>query len=223
VGVTVFHPPFALVQSTIVDLAQVSRENERLQLALREATLLLTRLQEIDRENERLRGILNFDPPPDYVLVQAKVVSVSGAAAPVSAVINRGTRDSVEVNMPIINQQGLIGRVVSVFDNVATVQLLTDPTHRVAARVAESRGMGIVRYSSTDGMLLDNYPIQDSIRVGDQILSSGLGGIYPPGLVVGTVAAVGRPEEAPFCDVTVDPAANFNTLEELFVMRISQP
>ncbi len=223
VAVTVFHNPFAIIRNTVVDLAQVSRENERLQLALREATLRLTRLQEIARENERLRGILNFDPPPDYVLVQAKVVSVSGAAAPVSAVINRGARDSVEINMPIINEQGLIGRVVSVFENVATVQLLTDPTHRVAARVAESRGMGIVKYRSTEGMLLDNYPVQDSLRVGDQILSSGLGGIYPAGLVVGSVAAIERPDEAPFCAVKVDPAANFNTLEELFVLRISQP
>ncbi len=221
--VIVFYYPFAKLKSTIAGLIGVADENQRLQLALREATLRLTRLQEIDRENERLRGILNFDPPPDYELLQARVISVSGTTAPVSAVINRGQGDSVLVDMPIINQQGLIGRVVSVFEDIATVQLLTDPTHRLAARVAESREMGIVKYRTIEGMILDNFPVQGTIGVGNQILSSGLGGVYPAGLVVGEVRAVERPEEDPFCRVWIEPAANFNSLEELFILKARRP
>jgi len=223
VTVTVFYYPFSLLKNTVLNLVGVAEENKRLQLTLREATLQLTRLQEIERENERLHGILNFEPPPGHILLQARVLSVSGTTTPVSAVINRGERDSVRIDMPIINEQGLIGRVVSVFENVAKIQLLTDPTHRLAARVATSREMGIVKYRSREGMILDNLPIQGTIEISDQILSSGLGGIYPAGLVVGTVRTVERLEEEPFCRVTIDPAANFNSLEELFVLREHQP
>ena len=223
VTVAVFYNPFALVKNTVLDLVRVSEENERLELALRESTLRLTRLQEINRENERLRALLDFNPPPDYRLIQAQVISVEGATGPVSAVINRGTRDSVTVGLPVINQQGLIGRVVSVFEDVATVQLLTDPTHRVAARVAESREMGIVKYRPGEGMLLDNLPVQGIVEVGHQVLSSGLGGIYPAGLVIGTISSVERPEEEAFCRILIEPAVNYNSLEEMFVLKAVEP
>jgi rod shape-determining protein MreC len=223
VTVAIFYYPFSQVKTTILELVRVRQENERLGLALRETTLRLTRLREVDRENERLRALLDFEPPPDYRLIQARVISVAGETGPVSAVINRGWRDSVTAGMPVINQQGLIGRVVSVFEGVATVQLLTDPTHRVAARVAETREMGIVKYRNKEGMLLDNLPIQGKVEVGHQVFSSGLGGIYPAGLVIGTVLSVERPEEAPFCGVRIEPAVNYNSLEEMFVLKAVTP
>jgi len=117
----------------------------------------------------------------------------------------------------------LIGRVVEIFEDQATVQLLTDPTNRVAARVVRNRQMGIVKYQVRRGMILDNFPVQGDIRAGDEIRSSGLGGRYPAGLVVGTVVAVQRFEEDPFCIIQLEPAASFNSLEELYILRVNQP
>ncbi|MCP4684636.1 MAG: rod shape-determining protein MreC [bacterium] len=219
----VFYAPFSLIKNTVVALATVNTDNERLQQALVEASAKVVQLEEMERENARLRAILGFTPPENYTLIPAEVVSVSGDHVSLAALINRGTRDSVEIDQPLINEQGLIGRVVSVSPLSATVQLLTDPTARVAVRIADSREMGIVKYQVGTGMILDNFPIQGSIKEGDLILSSGLGGIYPPGLVVGTVIAVERPEEEPFCRVRLQPAANFNSLEELFVLRVHGP
>ena len=221
--VTVLYYPFSWLRNTVVDLTRVAEDNQRLRLALQETSLQLNRYVEIERENQRLRGILDYEPPPGYDLFQARVLSVSGTIGPVSAVINRGARDSIGLDMPVINQQGLIGRIVSVSETVAQVQLLTDPTHRVAARVDTSREMGIVKYRNREGMLLDNFPIQGEIQTGDQILSSGLGGIYPAGLVIGRVRSVARPEEATFCRVVIGPAVNFNSIEELFVLRAHRP
>jgi len=221
--VKVFYYPFSLLQNTVIDLIRVADDNKRLRQSLQETTLKLNRYEEIERENERLRGILNYKLPLGYDLFQARVLSVSGTVSLVSAVINRGARDSIRVDMPVINQQGLIGRVVSVSETESLVQLLTDPTHRVAARVAASREMGIVKYRNREGMLLDNFPIQGEIEVGDQILSSGVGGIYPAELVIGLVGSVERPEEATFCRVVINPAVNFNSIEELFVLRVHQP
>ena len=216
---TILYYPFAKIKTSVTNTMGVKAENERLQLLLREATLRLSNLNEIQRENVRLRSVLNFEPPPGYELLPAEVVSITGTVAPLSAVINRGTRDGVVPGMPVINQDGLVGRVISSMEVVATIELLTNPTHRVAARVAESREMGIVRYRTHEGMILDNFPILGKIEVGYQVLSSGLGGTYPAGLVIGTVRAVERPAEETFCRVQIDPAANFNSLEELFVLR----
>ena len=68
-------------------------------------------------------------------------------------------------------------------------------------------------------MILDNFPIQGTIAEGDTVLSSGLGGVYPPGLVVGTIAQVLRPDQEPFCEVKVYPAVNFYSIDELFLLR----
>ncbi len=220
--VQVLYYPFSILKNTVSDLSRVHDDNQRLRLALQETILHLDHYKEIERENERLRLILDYEPPPGYELSQARVLSVSGTTGQVSAEINRGARDSIRVNMPVINQQGLIGRVISVSETVSQVQLLTDPTHRVAARVATSREMGIVKYRTLDGMLLDNFPIQGVVEVGDQILSSGLGGIYPAGLVIGQVGSIERPEDAVFCQIVINPAVNFNSIEELFVLRSHQ-
>ena len=218
-----FHYPFALIKNSISDLQAVSDENSRLQKTLVEATTRLTQLEEASRENLRLRAVLGFEPPPGYALIPAKVISVTGGSRPISVSINRGRFDSVKVGQPLINEQGLIGRVVTTFAGISTVQLLTDPSNRVAVRVAESREMGIIKYRTNEGMILDNFPIQGNIKPGDRILSSGMGGVYPPGLLVGTVADVKRPAEEPFCEVKISPAANFNSLEELFILRTAQP
>lgn len=217
--VTVLYYPFSRIKTSIVNMMGVAEENARLQLLLREATLRLSNLNEIQRENVRLRSVLNFEAPPGYDLLPARVISITGTVVPISAVINKGSRSGVTPGMPVINQDGLVGRVVSSFEEVATVELLTNPTHRVAARVAESREMGIVRYRTHEGLILDNFPILCRIEVGYQVLSSGLGGTYPAGLIIGTVRSVERPAEETFCRVEIDPAANFNTLEELFVLR----
>lgn len=220
VAVSAFNYPFFVVNNFFADLVEVSEKNESLQAALVEASVRLSMLEEARLENNRLRTVLGFEPPPGYSLVPAKVISVEGDKIPVSAVINRGSKDSIFIDQAIINQAGLIGRVISVSYDFATVQLLTDPTNRVAARVAESREMGIVKYNISEGMLLDNFPIQGTINRGDIILSSGLGGVYPSGLKVGTVSEVQYPEEEPFCNVTLMPAVNFNSIEELFILQL---
>ncbi|MBN1211284.1 MAG: rod shape-determining protein MreC [candidate division Zixibacteria bacterium] len=220
VAVSAFNYPFFIVKNFFDGLVEVSEKNESLQAALVEASVRLSMLEEARLENNRLRAVLGFEPPPGYSLVPAKVISVAGDKIPVSAVINRGSRDSIFIDQAIINQAGLIGRVVSVSHDFATVQLLTDPTNRVAARVGESREMGIVKYNISEGMVLDNFPIQGTINRGDVILSSGLGGVYPSGLKVGTVNTVEYPEEEPFCNVTLTPAVNFNSIEELFILQL---
>lgn len=211
--------PFFRVKSAINDLTNVHEENQKLRQSLVDASIKVTLLEEAGRENIRLRSILGFEPPLGYTLLPAKVMAVTGNKLPVSAVINRGEMDGVTLNEPIINEEGLLGRVSAVTSTHCSIQLLTDPTNRVAVRVAESREMGIAKYVPSQGLIVDNIPSQGDVKQGDLILSSGLGGVYPPGLVVGTVIAVERPRQEPFLIVRLAPAADFNSLDELFVLR----
>ncbi|MCK4573502.1 MAG: rod shape-determining protein MreC [candidate division Zixibacteria bacterium] len=218
----VFYYPFATIKNSVGDLRSVADDNRRLQRQLTEASMMLSMYIEAGRENARLRSVLGFEPRPGYALVPAGVISVAGSYLPISVVINKGSSDTVQIDQPVINREGLVGRITSVGPDFATVQLLTDPSNRVAARVATSREMGIIKFTAPEGMILDNFPVQGKIAVGDSILSSGLGGVYPAGLTVGTVTEVVRPDLAPFCRVKVEPVVNFRSVEELFVLRTGE-
>lgn len=211
--------PYFKVKTVVTDLSKVNDENKRLQLDLIEAKMSLDRLEEAKIENSRLIQMLGFKPPPAHVLIPAKVISIFGEPFPISVTINRGREDSVRVNQAIINEQGLVGRVSAVTKSFATIQLLTDPTNRVAARIAESRKMGILRFVAGGNMILDNVPIQSQVIAGDKVISSGLGRTYPPGLYIGRIKKVIRKEEEPFCRVEISAAVDFNSLEELFILR----
>ncbi len=214
--------PAYKVKATISLVQSQAAANEELRQSLVETSLKIAVYEEMLRENERLRAALGFEPPPGYTLVPAEVIAVSGVRLPVNAVMNRGDADQVSINQPVINEDGLVGRVVEVMPDYAVLQLLTDPANRVAARVASSREMGIVKYDASRGMILDNFPRHGSIAVGDTVVSSGLGGVYPPGLFVGVVTEVSCDEDRPFCEVDLRPAVNFHSIEELFILKVNK-
>ena len=220
---SIFYWPFAEVKSSISELSSVADRNRELRQQLAEASVAISMFEETGRENARLHSVLGFESPPGYRLLPVEIVSISGDHLPMSAVINRGIRDSIYIDQPVINQQGLVGRISSVSAGFATVQLLTDPSNRVAARLAQSREMGIIRFTVGEGMVLDNFPVQGTINPGDTVLSSGLGGVYPAGLRVGTVRQVSRPEHEPFCDVNIEPSVNFYSVDELFILMVEGP
>jgi len=210
--------PFYKIENFIEIMITQSDTNDQLRESLMRLSLQLSEYKEILRENIRLRSALGFNQPLGYHLMPAVVISVSGYKMPMSASINQGINDSVFNNNPVINQDGLVGRISSTTLDFATVQFLTDPSNRVAARVASSREMGIVKYKMAGGMILDNFPLHGSIVVGDTVISSGLGGVYPSGLIVGYVTEVERDETEPFCHVKLTPAVNFHSVEEVFVL-----
>jgi len=214
-----FYYPFVRIQSAVAVFSLRESNVKELRGALAKASQQLSLYEEVKLENARLRSALGFEPPSAYRLMPAEVVAVSGYRLPLTAKINRGRQDSVYINQPVINQQGLIGRVIAATKDFATVQLLTDPANRVAARVESSREMGIVRFVSGSNMILDNFPVHGAVQVGDTIISSGLGGVYPPGLRVGVVTEVEREEHEPFARIRLEPAANFHSIEEMFLLR----
>jgi rod shape-determining protein MreC len=218
VSVALFYYPFHKLKTTVNSLMVTARDNANLNASVVELSLRLQTYNEILEENRRLRALLGFVPPAGFKIVPTEIVGVYGAGIPNTVMINLGARDSVAVNQTVINRNGVAGRVARVMNDYSVVYLLTEPRCRVAARVKRSREQGIIRYNLEKGMYLDNCPRQGDVVVGDTVITSGLGGIFPEGLVVGTIESVAAPEKEFFYDIVIDPAVNFNGLDELYIL-----
>lgn len=215
---TLFYYPFYRLQTTLQTLSGTAEENAALRTNLVEISTRLQLYDETLEENLRLRSLLGFVPPSAFYIVPTEIIGVHGSGLPTTVLINLGQRDSIRVNQPVINQYGLAGRVAQVLPDYSVVYLLTEPRCRVAARVKRSREQGIIRYSMTSGMILDNLPRQGDVAVGDTVITSGLGGIFPEGLIVGVIRSVEVSEREFFYSIGMAPAVNFNGLDELYIL-----
>lgn len=266
-----FYSPFLTVKTEVLSLAGVRDRNRQLADSLATLQSQLVQYYEVAAQNARLREALHFNRPPGYTLKPAEVVAAEGQGWFVSATISVGLADGIEVNQAVVDRQGLVGRIVEVMPNQSTVQLLTDPKNRAAAKVtsrpkdtvktadkvADSTGavaaaptdsarvksdtlpdstraadkgpavrsgpMGIVRFLPSEGLVLAYIHSRTEIDTGDVVLTSGLGGLYPPNLKIGSVAeAKCRPTETE-CLVRLEPAADLCSLNELFVLIPERP
>jgi len=215
---TLFYFPFHKLKNTIGRLMVTADDNAALSASVVELSQRLQVYNEVLEENRRLRALLGFVPPAEFKIVPTEIIGVFGAGIPNTVMINLGAKDSVRVNQTVVNRNGVAGRVAEVMDDYSVVYLLTEPRCRVAARLKRSREQGIIRYELGRGMYLDNCPRQGDVAVGDTIITSGLGRIFPEGLVIGTVKKVELPEKEFFYEITVDPAVNFNGLDELYIL-----
>ena len=215
---TLFYYPFHKLKSTMLRLTKTADDNAALSASIVELSSRLQSYNEILEENRRLRALLGFIPPDEFKIVPTEIIGVSGAGVPNTVLINLGAEDSLAVNQTVINRNGVAGRVAEVMDDYSVVYLLTEPRCRVAARVKRSREQGIIRYSVSRGMYLDNCPRQGDVVVGDTVITSGLGGIFPEGLVIGVVKSIEAPEKEFFYEISVNPAVNFNGLDELYIL-----
>ncbi len=216
------YSPFYQLRDEVRELRGVYRENQELHRKVIELTLENYRLREDSLENIRLESLLDFKSQSTYRAIPAKVIAFEPGTRTNTALIDIGWEEGVKRNMPVINMYGLVGKTLDILPHTSTVQLLLDPNCRVAVIDQRSRVLGIVKLSQGLNLVVDNVPTGEDIEVGDRIVTSGLGGIFPPGIEVGRVVRVEETKHAVFENIRIKPQANFNSLEELFVLDISQ-
>lgn len=171
-------------------------------------------------ENQRLKSLLSFAPPTPLPTLGATVVSWDPNRWFKSIVINRGSRHGVRPGMPVVNQQGVVGRVVGVSASFAKVLLLIDYHSSVDAMAQRSRVRGIMAGESGQLCALRYVLKNDDVARGDQLVTSGLGGVFPKGLNLGRVLKVVKSSQGLFLEVDVKPAVDFKRLEEVLVVLI---
>jgi rod shape-determining protein MreC len=184
-----------------------------------ELELELASLRRAEAENRRLRAMLDYPPPTGYSLVPARIQGLDLDPLRGFAWIDVGDRKNVEEGAAVLTVDGLAGVVDQVQPLRARVRLLQSEAIAVSVRDVRSRALGIVDWDPGQGRLrVDQVPYRADFAVGDTLVSSGLGGVFPPDLPVGTVSSVSEPPERLLKDVALAPFVAFHQLEEVFVM-----
>ncbi len=213
---TVFYPA-QMVVSSVGQFRSVAHENEMLKeenARLRQETYYAS---EALQELARLHTLVRFDDKWDYPIVTARVVGHNPGRFLTTMVINRGTSRGVKEDMPVFSMNGLVGKISKATLTHSRVQLLVDPNLKLSVLERRTRVVGFLE--SVDGRTLSAMiPTHAGVKVGDTLITSGLGGIFPKGIPVGTVTKI-RPADLEVMQLMdVVPFQEFSSLEEVFVM-----
>ena len=200
------------------NLAKLHKENQILSEKLSNFEAKKHILFELARENERLKELLEFKGNFSLDLLPAQVIGRDATNWNKIIFINKGSRDGVMKNFPVITPEGLAGEVIEVTSKQSKVMTILDSNCRVAALVKPSRTQGIISGTNNFFCELRYISLREEVGEGNIVISSGQGGIFPKGLIIGAVSSVKKKETDLFQSIRVDPAVNFSRLEEVMVI-----
>jgi len=206
------------------DVKQTKAQNEELQRKISELEQENRELERLKKENQELRDALNFlDEMENYEPIGCTIIAKDPGNWFEVFTINRGSKDGIEINAPVITAYGLVGRVSEVDLFTSRVTTIIDMDSTVAARVSRSRDIMVVRGDATlrnSGLCRMDYISPDvDIMPGDLIETSGLGGIYPKGIIIGEVKEIIHNEGQFDSYAIISPIVDFKRLEEVIVLK----
>jgi len=204
-------------------LVNLQKQNRQLLEQVGYLELEQVKYQEALFENERLRTLLNFQKAASFNCIAAEVISYNPSNLQGLVHLNIGSQNGCEKNQALINDKGLVGRVLSSNASTSTGQLIADPNFRVSAKIQRSSVLGIVRWLYGNTCLMEGVSPRSDIRIGDAVVTSGYSEIYPPGLPIGKVVNIAETSETLFKKVTLRTEVDFGSFEEVLVLQsISQ-
>jgi rod shape-determining protein MreC len=204
-----------------IGLVDAHRDNQRLAERVAGLESELLRVGELERENARLAELLSFRARVEGQVYGARVIARAPGPLAMTLTLDRGERDHIRRGMAVLAPQGVVGQIAEASHAAARVLLLTDHNSGIDAIVQRSRARGIVQ-GGTDGSCYMNYLSRDAdVAVGDRVLTSGLDGIFPKGVVVGEVIDVSRRQRGLLQAAVVRPSVALDRLEEVLVVDAS--
>jgi rod shape-determining protein MreC len=205
------------VWGSYVYLVHVQRDNQRLREEIKWLRQENHRYLEAYLQYQRLQQLLNFREQTPLDVVAAEVIGRNSNSWTEIIYINRGTHDKVAKGFPVVTHDGLVGQVIHAAPALSQVMLLTDFRSGVDALVQRTRASGVVTGRGRDLAALKFLPVGADIQPGDRLISSGMGGVYPKGLIIGAVKDIpanGRQTQ----QVEIQPNVDFSHLEEVLVL-----
>ena len=192
------------------DLDKQNRELRTENEVLRQQVRALT---EAGNENLRLTRLLKLTEHTGFKTIAARVIGRDAGNLWKSIQIDRGSNDGLRENLAVLDADGLIGKVIKVTRGEARVLLLIDSNCKVSALLQESREPGVVA-----GTRMTYVDRNAKIKSGESVITSGLGGIFPKGILIGTVVKAELNRQGMYQDVEIEPAVDFHRLEEVVVI-----
>lgn len=210
--------PVQTIVSRSLDVRDVKAENDALRAQLARAELDLGELRLRDAEAAKLRSLLDLRDRTSWELIPARIVGREAARARVEYRIDKGWADGVD-SSAVMTPQGLVGRVSRVGKHTAWVRPIITQGCQVSARIERTRTEAILGWSRQAGTFLQHVPFRAEVTAGDVVVSSGLGGVFPPGIRLGEVTRAEPLPSRGTLSVSVTPAVDFSSLEVVFVVK----
>lgn len=201
-----------------LDMRRAVNENVQLRRKVAALTTENLKLNQSSTDMRRLRSLLAYSEQFEFETSMAQTIMLDTAGRFKSIIIDHGSADGVQVNDVIANANGLIGRVVLTTNDLAKVQLVTDTNCSVGSLIERTRRQGVVRGLGGNIVQMYDIPSLADVQPGDRILTAGIDGVFPRGIPIGTVVR-SEPGQSLFKSVTVRPAVDFGTIEEVIVIH----
>ena len=214
---------FNFITTTVSDIMNVHEQNKMLMTQVEELKAKNLAANEFEAENQRLRALLNYkESATQFDLLAARVIGRDPTTWSSMIVINRGSTDGVANDMAVVTEMGLVGHVIEAGLNTSKVQLILDPRSSVGTLVQrpESRVAGIVEGDINNPIMpkMINIPKNSDVIAGDMIVTSGFGGFYPKGIVIGRIKDVQNEESGLLKYGVVETTVNFQKLEDVAII-----
>jgi rod shape-determining protein MreC len=204
--------------SNYLDLLDVRRENVALRASVKRLNERIVANNEAVVANGRLQALLNLKGTLEAPSLAVSVIGEDSSAWFRTLVVDRGSADGLLEGMPVLAAGGVVGRLVKVAPHSSRVLLLTDHASAIAALVQRSRARGVVRGAGNGRCSMEFTVKDEDVKVGDTVISSGIGGVFPKGLPIGEVTMVKKGEYGVFQTIEVRPTVNLGRLEEMLVL-----
>jgi rod shape-determining protein MreC len=207
------------VDEAVSDQTRLNHENTELQRQLLLSRARIVRLQAQADENLRLRALLGGTHGNTLAVQLASIVQIDLDPVRQQVVLDVGANQGVHAGQAVIDAGGVLGQVLAVTPTRATALLITDPDHAVPAQVVRS-GLRMIAYGTgrSDRLLVPNVPLSGDLRIGDELITSGIGGRFPAGFPVGRVTDLSPDANHAFVEATLAPAARLDRSGEVLLV-----
>jgi rod shape-determining protein MreC len=212
---------------SISNLRSAQSENDVLKQRVQELEVELKQKEELASENARLRSFLQLKDQSKYKVLTARIIGRDPSVWFDSSIVNRGSLDGVALNMPVVTDGGLVGRVTAVSPLTAQVDLITRDKSGLGAvigQIGESSALGVVSGTSNKDLLEMKYvPGNVEVRVGQSVFTTGQDGIFPPGLKVGEIVNLVPGSATTPHQIQIRPAAKLSSMQEVGILLYEPP
>ena len=192
-------------------LDELKKQNEVL-------TSKVAELSEAQKTAERLESLVGLQSTYNLKSTAARIVGASGDAWTSTVTIDKGSADGLTINMPVTSSAGVIGQIIEVSAKTSTVRLISDENSGVSAMVQDTRAQGMLQGQPDGTLRLEHVSVDSDVKVGDIIVTSGIGGVFPKGLPLGTVSSVEKSANDVYYTIVVRAQTTAENNEEVLVI-----
>jgi rod shape-determining protein MreC len=205
--------------TNLFNLGKLQRDNAELRDTVNKLQAEVAQLSEAKKENEQLRTDLGFVRDNKYQYEPSDVISFDPSNLRGMLSINRGSVHGIKSGMAVISNGFMVGKISEVSDKTSKVQLITDPTSAIPVTLKSANTNGLAKGGIGFGLTMEKIPQGEQINQGDTVITSGLGGEIPKGLILGIIEKITRQENSLFIDAVVRPSAELGNLSRLIVIK----